>query len=565
MNSPHLPGVEGLNLAKPGTFFTRHQESGLRSSLFTGTVYATGDERMMHQRTGAIDGLALDRPLVFAVSRDRPMIFADWRRDAYVQAGGFWLLVLIASSGLVLYQRRQRAYDRLLAIQELERKQADEALQHSEARFRQTFERNDSVMLLIDPRSGDIADANAAAARFYGYSIEHLKTMRIQQINMLSPDEVADALAQAARHERNVFVFPHRLSDGSVRTVEVRTSPIEAGNCCLLFSIIHDVTERQRSEEALRISESRHRLLADNARDVIWTMAPDGTITYVSPSVETVRGFTPAEAMLQTTEEILTPASRAVSLGYFTQLHADLAADRPTRSFRGELEYRCKDGSTVWTEVMAFPLFSDEGLVELLGVTRDISEHKRLVLELQQARDATETANQALLHANAALAGIAITDALTGVSNRRHFEQVADAAAAQARRYQQPLSLLIFDIDHFKSINDRYGHLAGDHVLIELTQLVGGALRDSDVLARWGGEEFVVIMPHCGASAALLVAQKLRALVAAHPFDAVGTVTVSLGAAEFKPDEGLDDWFRRVDLALYEAKSGGRNTVRLGS
>jgi len=279
VNSPHLPGVEGLNLAKPGTFFTRHQESGQRSSLFTGTVYATGDERMMHQRTGAIDGLALDRTLVFAVSRDRPMIFADWRRDAYVQAGGFWLLVLIASSGLVLYQRRQRAYDRLLAIQELERKQADEALQHSEARFRQTFERNDSVMLLIDPRSGDIADANAAAARFYGYSIEHLKTMRIQQINMLSPDEVADALAQAARHERNVFVFPHRLSDGSVRTVEVRTSPIEAGNCCLLFSIIHDVTERQRSEEALRISESRHRLLADNARDVIWTMAPDGTIT----------------------------------------------------------------------------------------------------------------------------------------------------------------------------------------------------------------------------------------------------------------------------------------------
>ena len=105
VRSPHLRGVDGMNLAKPGTFFTRHQESGRRSSLFTGTVYATGDERMMHQRTGEKNRLALDRPFVFAVSRNRAMIFADWRRDAYAQAGGFGLLVLIASFGLFLYQK----------------------------------------------------------------------------------------------------------------------------------------------------------------------------------------------------------------------------------------------------------------------------------------------------------------------------------------------------------------------------------------------------------------------------------------------------------------------------
>jgi diguanylate cyclase (GGDEF)-like protein len=269
--------------------------------------------------------------------------------------------------------------------------------------------------------------------------------------------------------------------------------------------------------------------------------------------------------MLQTTEEILTPASQAVSLGYFAQLHADLVAGRPPQSFREELEYRCKDGSTVWTEVLAIPLLSNGGLVEVLGVTRDISEHKRLVRELHQAKDATEAANQALLNANEELARMATTDPLTGIWNRRHFELVADAEAAQARRYERPLSLLIFDIDHFKSINDHFGHQTGDHVLIELTELVGQALRDADVLARWGGEEFVVIIPHCGAQDALLLAEKLRALVAGHPFSEVGTVTVSLGAVQYKCDETLDDWFKRVDLALYEAKSGGRNTVRLGS
>jgi diguanylate cyclase (GGDEF)-like protein/PAS domain S-box-containing protein len=324
--------------------------------------------------------------------------------------------------------------------------------------------------------------------------------------------------------------------------------------------------QRKRGQEALRISEERHRVLAENARDVIWTMAPDGSITYISPSVEAVRGFTPEEAKAQTLAQIQTPASQAITLAYFTQLHADLAAGRTLQNFRGELEYYCKDGSTVWTEVMAHPVLTEDGAeLEILGVTRDIAEHKRLVHDLQEARDATEVANQALQRANAELARMATTDALTGVANRRHFEQLAEAARAQAKRYGGPLSLLMFDIDHFKSINDRFGHLTGDQVLVELTGLVARAVRDTDVLARWGGEEFVVIMPHCAAADAMQLAHKLRALVAGHVFADLGTVTVSLGVAEFKPDESLDDWFDRADSAVYEAKAAGRNTVRLGA
>jgi PAS domain S-box-containing protein len=111
------------------------------------------------------------------------------------------------------------------------------------------------------------------------------------------------------------------------------------------------ITRRRMAEENLRISEERHRLLAENARDVVWTMSVDGRITYVSPSVEKMRGFTAAEAMLQSIEEIHPPASRAISLGYFTRLNARIQAGLPPESFRGELEYRCKDGSTIWTEV----------------------------------------------------------------------------------------------------------------------------------------------------------------------------------------------------------------------
>lgn len=322
-----------------------------------------------------------------------------------------------------------------------------------------------------------------------------------------------------------------------------------------LTALHADLTALRQTEERLRISEERHRLLADNAMDVIWTMELDGTISYVSPSVEKMRGITPAEAMQQSLDQIHTPASQVISANYFLALQANIKAGRPTEAFRGELEYRCKDGSTFWTEVMAFPLLGPDGaFLQLLGVTRDISARKRYELELEQARDD-------LRAANAELHRLATTDALTGAWNRRHFEQAVEVEIAQARRYGKPLSIVLFDIDHFKSINDRYGHHTGDRVLVALIQLVRRNLRNTDVLVRWGGEEFVVMMPHCGLTEAAGQAENLRALVAAWPFPVVGTVTASFGVGELKPYETLEASFQRVDQAMYTAKSAGRNRV----
>jgi two-component system, cell cycle sensor histidine kinase and response regulator CckA len=136
-----------------------------------------------------------------------------------------------------------------------ERKQAETALRESEQRFRQMFEHNRAVMLLIDPDSGAIRDANQAAAEFYGYSREALCRMVIEQINMLPPEQVKLRRQQAIVEPPGHFIFPHRLADGKIRTVEVYTSRIEVGGCPLLFSIIHDITERAQAESALRETE----------------------------------------------------------------------------------------------------------------------------------------------------------------------------------------------------------------------------------------------------------------------------------------------------------------------
>jgi PAS domain S-box-containing protein len=132
------------------------------------------------------------------------------------------------------------------------RKRAEEALREREERFRGMFEKHSAVMLLIEPVTGKILNANKAAERFYGYTVSQLLSMSIQDINALPPDEVEAQRSLALEYQRNYFIFPHRLANGDVRTVEIHSSPIEQNGTLLLFSIIHDITERKRIEEVLK-------------------------------------------------------------------------------------------------------------------------------------------------------------------------------------------------------------------------------------------------------------------------------------------------------------------------
>lgn len=155
----------------------------------------------------------------------------------------------------------------------------------------------------------------------------------------------------------------------------------------------------------------------------------------------------------------------------------------------------------------------------------------------------------------------ATTDALTGAMNRLKFDEVLNGAIKSASRYQTPLSLIMYDIDHFKRVNDTYGHQAGDDVLIEITRLVSTSIRDSDLLARWGGEEFMIVVPNASSGEAAALAEKLREMIAVHQLTAVGRLTCSFGVAQFVSDDTTDTLTARADQALYQAKTGGRNRV----
>ena len=166
-----------------------------------------------------------------------------------------------------------------------------------------------------------------------------------------------------------------------------------------------------------------------------------------------------------------------------------------------------------------------------------------------------------LLEQNALLERLRSTDALTGVWNRGQFERAVTLELDRSVRFKQALSLVLLDIDHFKRINDTYGHRVGDSVLKEMTRVTSGAIRLIDGLYRWGGEEFAVLAASTSYGNAGRLAEKLRSTIERHTFAEVGKVTVSIGVAEHHSPESLEDWFSRVDAALYRAKDGGRNQV----
>jgi diguanylate cyclase (GGDEF)-like protein len=159
------------------------------------------------------------------------------------------------------------------------------------------------------------------------------------------------------------------------------------------------------------------------------------------------------------------------------------------------------------------------------------------------------------------LNNLATLDRLTQISNRFEFDKILGHSIEVARRYKRSFSILLLDIDHFKSVNDTYGHLAGDEVLKVFSDLLRKQIRQSDVVARWGGEEFIILLPDTPLPSAIKMAEALRQRIEINPFDTVGNLTCSIGVAEFSGIEEADDLLHRADEKLYRAKHSGRNRV----
>ena len=207
--------------------------------------------------------------------------------------------------------------------------------------------------------------------------------------------------------------------------------------------------------------------------------------------------------------------------------------------------------------------------IEHAGLVSEMVDNLDQVLQLKdkvERRNAElDELNGKLSQANQRLEQLSVTDGLTGLFNHRHLHERLDREVRRSRRQGKPVSLLMADLDHFKRVNDQLGHPAGDEALRLVASWLMHSVREVDIVGRYGGEEFAVVLSDCDLDNALRVAEKLRALVEANsrrpPFDALGGLTISLGAAQLQPGMTPEELVSAADLALYRAKHDGRNQV----
>ncbi|MDD5118841.1 MAG: cache domain-containing protein [Sulfuricurvum sp.] len=194
-----------------------------------------------------------------------------------------------------------------------------------------------------------------------------------------------------------------------------------------------------------------------------------------------------------------------------------------------------------------------------------IEQHNRELSELNASlEDKIAERTEELKVAHDKMEKIAMTDTLTGIHNRYAFFKLLETEQEKSKRYETQFSMIMFDLDYFKTVNDTYGHDVGDSVLVEVVAKVGECLRKSDTLGRIGGEEFMVLLPHTEIREAVEIAQRIRHFIAEHSFDTVGTMTVSIGVVQYRADESMESFVKRSDIALYQAKELGRNRIEIG-
>ena len=601
----------------------------------------------------------------------------------------------------------------------LRRAQAD--LRASEERYRRLVAVSPDVITIADLQ-GIIQFASPAARAIFKLESEtEMVGRRVFDYIEQEYHNVVSSRLQSiiAGEPLNSVEYTLRRSDGSRFTAEIHTVSLcdEHNRPDSLVSIIRDISEQVERQRALRESEARYRLLAQNSHDVIWTMDLEGRFTYVSPSVEQLRGFGVEEVMKQSLEDAFTPESaQLVALSLDEAIAISRSGERVS-SGRFELEQPCKNGGTVWTEASLNPLYDDAGnFTGFVGVSRDVTMQRQLqTAEREQRilaealRDASAALNSAMdmdavfdailniiyrvvphnaidimlieadgrahihrcqgydrmypgsqkifeaitlpvettanlremlrtrqpclipdvrkvagwvtteytgwirsylgapivLHGEvvgfigllsaqenfftseqadrlmtfadqaaiaiekarlfAMLNQLATTDSLTGIANRRHFFDHGEREFSRAIRYGKQLSAMMLDIDHFKQVNDVYGHAAGDRVLQQLASLLLASLRQEDLLGRYGGEEFAILLPETPLSYSLAAAERLRQAVADFPFqvgDEILRITISAGVASLQ--DGCPTIYAlldQADQALYAAKQSGRNRV----
>lgn len=413
-------------------------------------------------------------------------------------------------------------------------------MHETEERYRVLFTKAKIPMLLIDPHNGAIVEANEAACSYYGYGAEQLAAMHIADINTFSPEQVQQEIRRAEQEKRNHFLFRHRLSSGDIRDVEVHSGPLTINGRDLLYSVVHDITERREAEHRLLESEARFRHIMEYAPLGIAITDREGQFIQVNQALCDIVGLQRDELEGKSISSITHPDDCAISEQHMQNL---LGGENNVAKY--ENRYLNKDGEQLWVQVSA-------------TAVRDWSGAPQYFIHLVEDISARKEAEQRILF-------LANHDRMTGLPNRELFLDRFSRSIAHARRNKRLLGLFFLDLDGFKAVNDNFGHEAGDTVLKVVAKRLLDCVRDVDTVARLGGDEFAIVFDEIDDPQALApIAEKIiQQLSEPVLMKAKGEcqIGVSIGIAVY-PENGteIDRLLSAADDAMYASKRHGKST-----
>ncbi len=501
------------------TYFSQHLQSGRNASHFTGLA-ADADENFWVLRTFAPAKLAMNQPMVVMVSRRAAVMFAGWQRDLLVRSAVYVLLVLLSAAGLLVYQRQ-------LAHQRLTAKRLKLATQAS------------GIGIWEYELSSRHYHWDAKMFELFGLDPKQVNALNNNWRELLLPGEL-ERMKEATRAtirsgEPFHMTFQIRCPNGELRFLHNRAALYQdsLGQPNRLIGATEDVTQRKLQETDLRLAA-----MVFDCQESIVVTDPNEVILRVNHAFTEMFGYRAEEAIGQTPRLL---QSGRHGGNFFAAMWDHINREGV---WKGEIWNKRKDG-TVFLDLLSISaVLNDAGVVtHYVGTHLDITE-----------RNAAEEAIKQL----------AFYDPLTGLPNRRLLQDRLQRCVSQARRDHKRLALAFIDLDKFKPVNDEFGHAVGDELLAAVAQRLQACVRESDTVARVGGDEFVILLPTIEeVSDALGVAQKVHtALVQAFTLSVASSVNISssAGVAIF-PEHGSTDeeLMHHADAAMYRAKALGRD------
>jgi diguanylate cyclase (GGDEF)-like protein/PAS domain S-box-containing protein len=489
----------------------------------------------------------------------------------------------------------------ITAIDVSEQRKIANALRASELRYRLLVENQGEGIVVVN--SNEVFTfANPAAERIYGTQPGMLVGRSL--LDFIPPDQkpiLQEQITLCDLGEQGNYELEILRDDGSRRTLEVtaRRQDMEQDYLRSSFAIVRDITERKQDERALLQSNTtlrdRERFLAmlnDITRTALEAANLDSMLQIIADKIGALYNADGCYITLWDEERRL-----AIPIAAFGREHDRYARDVYQSGENTLRESVLAAGHALTVEdvlhsryispsavsgntrsALGLPLIAGGRKLGAVLVGFDQPYHftateismgeilaGQLALAVLKARllDETITVNQKLQKALEALDLLATTDKLTSVYNRRKFDELIHYEFKRLDRYRHPVSLILFDIDQFKEINDVYGHHIGDEVLVDIAATVRKNIRQIDSLVRWGGDEFLILAPNTHVAQAVIIAEKLRAIVAQRPIGPISHMTVSMGVTELVPGESPEEPVRRADQALYLSKHNGRNQVKV--